>query len=314
MPVLNFDLRRLHACELVPFREAIRHGVRSVMVSHISVPALDPEGVPASVSQPIISGLLRNEYEYKGVVVTDAMDMNAVTERYGAGEAAVLAYMAGADVIAIPADPHEALDALTEAAKKKRIAQRRIKESFNRITALRKWIDTFQDDTGQTLDQARKGHEVIALEAARRAITVKGTVRRMISPLMVLAFVDVADNPKAGEWFDYFSSWYPGEASGVIATPEIAPDDMCKIASSIKGAGTVIMPFFVRPRGYAGTVGLSPDQQTLADLALERPSVMLNFGNPYLLRDREVDVRIDMYSACSASLAASIEALSRTIK
>jgi beta-glucosidase-like glycosyl hydrolase len=314
IPVLEFDMRRLNGVELVPFRDAVRHGVRSVMVSHVAVPAMDPTGLPASLSEPIITGCLRNGFGYNGIIVTDAMDMDAISRGYGSGEAAVMAYMAGCDVIEIPADPVQALDELVQGAKKKRIAQRRIKDTANRIAALKKWVASFQDDVTLTLDQAKRGHAAIALESARRALTISGRLRKIYPPLVVLAFADEVTNPKPEEWFGYFSSWYAGEASGVVVTPEVSEEEMSDILGSVEAAGTIVAAFFVRPRGYAGTVGLSADQTSIMDAAFERPVIMVNFGNPYLLRDSEPTVRIDTYSASSASLASSIEALNRVVK
>jgi beta-N-acetylhexosaminidase len=314
LPVLPYDERRLMNVELFPFKEAVRHGVRSVMVSHIAVPALDPSGLPTTLSPKLTTDILRRQFGFKGVIVTDAMDMDAITASYPAGDAAVMAYCAGADVLEILPDPRGALEALSHAAAEGKIETRRIKETSNRIAAMKKWAASFQDDVSGLTAQARKGHEVIALESARRSLSVEGRVRKLYPPLVVLAFVDHADNPKPEEWFGYFSSWYPGEASGAIVTPEVSAEDRREILASIEAAGSVIASFFVKPRGYAGTVGLSPDQFAIVDRAFAKPTVMLNFGNPYLLRDRDPQVRIDTYSSCSASLAASIEALSRTVK
>jgi beta-glucosidase-like glycosyl hydrolase len=313
MPVIAADRRRLDSVELLPFRQAIRNGVKSVMVSHIAVPAIDPEGLPATLSAPITNGLLRQDLGFEGVVVTDALDMHAISHRYPAGEAAWLAYNAGCDVLSIPEDPDAALAALRRGLAEKKIKGSRVKASWSRIAAIKKWTSGYADDVQQTT-LTRRGHDVIALEAARRSIQVMGRMRRIVPPLLVLALADTAENPKPGEWFTYFSSWYSGEASGVVVTPEVDEADRDTIVERIDSAGTVIVAMFVKPRGFAGTVGLSPDQQMIVDRSLGRSLVLLNFGNPYLLRDAEPNVRVDTFSASSASLAASIEALGRAIK
>jgi beta-glucosidase-like glycosyl hydrolase len=312
LPTINADRRRLDSVELLPFRNAVRNGVRSMMVAHIAVPALDPEGLPASLSRPIVSGLLRDELGFDGVAVTDAMDMHAISERWPSGEAGLMAYAAGMDVLSIPVDPDATLAALVKAAAAKTIKQSRIRETAGRITALKKWTSSYQDDAPS--GPSRRGHDVIALEAARRSIQVVGRMRKFYPPLVVLAFVDVPDNPKAEEWFTYFSSWYPGEASGVIITPTVGEEDRAEILSSINAAGSIIAAFFVKPRGFAGTVGLSEAQQAIIDHALGKPIAIASFGNPYLLQETEPNIRIDTFSASSASLAASIEALSRVVK
>ena len=312
IPVLNADRRRLDNVELMPFRHAVRNGVKSVMVAHIAVSALDPEGLPATLSPAITGGLLREEMGFEGVIVTDALDMHALTDRYGNGEIALMAYNAGCDVLEIPADPDAALDALVGAFAAKQIKISRIKSTANRIAAIKKWANSYQDDLQGSL--SRRGHDVIALEAARRSIQVTGRMRKFYPPLVVLAFVDTPDNPKADEWFGYFSSWYSGEAGGAIITPDMSDEDRADVLARIDAAGSVILACFVKPRGFAGTVGLSSDQSIVAERALGKPSLIASFGNPYLLADAEPNVRIDTFSASSASLAASIEALSRVVK
>lgn len=313
IPVVNADRKRLDAVELFPFREAIRQGVKSVMVSHVALPAIDEDLRPATLSSAIVTGLLRNEMGFEGVVVTDAMDMHAIANEYTSGVAAVTAYHAGCDVIEIPADPIEAFNALVHQAETKKIKTRRLKDTAGRIASLKKWTTSFGDETLPSAS-VRRGHEVIAMEAARRAIQVTGRMRTLIPPLMVLAVTDTEENPKPSEWFNYFSAWYPGEASGVIVTPELSDEDRVQILAGIDRAGSVLLALFVKPRGFSGNVGLSEDQLLVVEHGLARPVIVANFGNPYLLREAEPNVRIDTFSASSASLAASIEALSRAVK
>jgi beta-glucosidase-like glycosyl hydrolase len=313
LPVIQADLRRLQSVELVPFRESIRNGVQSIMAAHVSVPALDPAGTPASLSKPIITGLLREQMGFDGVVVTDAMDMGAIVKIYDPARACLHAYQAGCDVIEIPVDPRAALAALEGSASAKTIGRHRIKQTVGRIAALKKWTADYHDDK-HTIAYSRKGHDVIALEAARRSIRVAGRLRKLYPPLFVVAFVDAPENEKPGDWFTYFSAWYDGEATGAIVMPAVSREEMEEITRGIEGAGSVIVALFVRPRGAAGSIGLTPDQMEIFERAAGKPYVLLNFGNPYLLADAEPKVRIDTFSASSASMAASIEALSRVVK
>ncbi|WP_221090708.1 glycoside hydrolase family 3 N-terminal domain-containing protein [Deinococcus aquaedulcis] len=98
LPVVNKTRAELEACEWVPFRAAAEAGVGSVMTAHILYPALDPDR-PATLSPTLLSGVLRGEWGYGGVIVTDAMDMKAVADRYPGGRGAALALMAGADAV-----------------------------------------------------------------------------------------------------------------------------------------------------------------------------------------------------------------------
>ena len=95
--------------ELPPFRQAIAAGVASVMTAHLQLPALDGER-PATLSEAVLTTLLRSDLGFAGLVVTDALVMDAITRHYGAAEAAVLAFEAGADLILMPADAEAALE------------------------------------------------------------------------------------------------------------------------------------------------------------------------------------------------------------
>lgn len=106
LPIIPWDRERLERVELVPFRAAVAAGVDSVMTAHITFRALDPRpGVPATLSAAVLRGLLRGGLGFGGVIVTDAIEMKAVSDRWGAPEAAVLALQAGADVVLVGRRP-----------------------------------------------------------------------------------------------------------------------------------------------------------------------------------------------------------------
>lgn len=106
MPVLKFSRERLDSIELVPFKALIDNGVKMVMVGHLSVPALDPSGTPASISKPIMTDLLRNELGFRGLIVTDALNMRGVLDWVGGqlAQASLAAFKAGADILLAPPD------------------------------------------------------------------------------------------------------------------------------------------------------------------------------------------------------------------
>ncbi|MFM7677054.1 MAG: glycoside hydrolase family 3 N-terminal domain-containing protein, partial [Synechococcus sp.] len=131
LPVLPHSRERLDAVELPPFRAAIAAGVDAVMTAHLLLPALDPER-PATLSAAVLGDLLRGELGFQGLVVTDALVMEAIAARYGGGEAAVLALEAGADLVLMPADADAALDAIVAAVRSGRLQEGRLEESLAR--------------------------------------------------------------------------------------------------------------------------------------------------------------------------------------
>ncbi|AJY77746.1 beta-glucosidase [Paenibacillus beijingensis] len=140
LPTVLHDRERMERIELVPFKRAIAEGVDAIMSAHIRFPALEPEGLPATLSRTVLKGLLREELGFEGVITTDCMEMNAIASHYGTVEAAVMAVEAGADVVLIShrADLQAgALDAIERAVRDGRLSEARIEQSVKRLLALK---------------------------------------------------------------------------------------------------------------------------------------------------------------------------------
>ncbi|MBI1741090.1 MAG: hypothetical protein HYR57_09465, partial [Candidatus Koribacter versatilis] len=134
------DRARLEAVELPPFRRAIEAGVDSVMVAHVTVPALEPDANRvATTSSAVVTGLLKNEMKFKGIVVTDALDMAGLTRLYAndIGRAAVEAFKAGNDMLLIPADLEASYRAMVQAVKSGEIPRQRLDESVRKVLELK---------------------------------------------------------------------------------------------------------------------------------------------------------------------------------
>jgi len=123
----------LKQCEMIPFIEGINNGIQMIMSAHITVPEVEKELLPSTLSKALLTDKLRNELGFKGIIITDAMEMGAIKKHYSSGEAAILAIQAGADIILMPYDYREAFEAVVEAVKDKKIQETRIDESLRRI-------------------------------------------------------------------------------------------------------------------------------------------------------------------------------------
>ncbi|MDM7954420.1 MAG: glycoside hydrolase family 3 N-terminal domain-containing protein [Cyanobium sp. CZS 25K] len=131
LPLLPHSRARLEAVELPPFRDAIDADVAAVMTAHLLLPALDAEH-PATLSRAVLTGLLREELGFQGLIVTDALVMEAIAGRYGASEAAVLALEAGADLVLMPGDAEGAIDAIVAAVRSGRLSLEQLQTSLER--------------------------------------------------------------------------------------------------------------------------------------------------------------------------------------
>ncbi|MFJ8939404.1 glycoside hydrolase family 3 protein [Streptomyces sp. NPDC102365] len=173
LPRIDADLSVLHARELAPFRAAIAAGTRAVMSAHILVPALDPDR-PATLSRRVLTGLLREELGFDGLIVTDGMEMQAISATYGIERGSVLAIAAGADAICVGgglADEATVLrlrDALVTAVRTGELPEERLADAAARVRALASWTTSARSTPAPLTTPAPD----IGLVAARRALTV----------------------------------------------------------------------------------------------------------------------------------------------
>ncbi|MCK8677355.1 glycoside hydrolase family 3 protein [Streptomyces lichenis] len=217
MPRIDADLATLRSRELTPFKAAIAAGSKAVMSAHIVLPALDPER-PATLSPRILTGLLREELGYDGLIVTDGMDMQAISAVYGMERGAVLALAAGADALCVgggPSDEGTVLrlrDALVAAVRAGELPEQRLADAAARVRALASWTRSHRAAGGASTESgaasvpgtapARTAGGVapdstttpgIGLVAARRALAVTGAAPAPTGPVHVAAFTPEAN-------------------------------------------------------------------------------------------------------------------------
>ncbi|WP_439883391.1 glycoside hydrolase family 3 N-terminal domain-containing protein [Pontibacter sp. MBLB2868] len=141
LPVIPFNRTRLDSLELYPFQELIRHGVGGVMVAHIHIPTLDStKNVPATLSEPIVTDLLKNELEFNGLVFTDAMVMKGVTKYFKPGEAEVKALIAGNDVLERLKNVPKAISSIKQAIARGELSQQEIDRRCKRVLTIKQWL------------------------------------------------------------------------------------------------------------------------------------------------------------------------------
>lgn len=150
LPVLTFDRARLDSLELYPFRKQIGAGVDMIMVGHLSVPALDSTGTPASISKPIVTDLLRNELGYDGIIITDALGMKGVAE--GDVDASVAAYKAGADILLMPLDAQATIRDLDAAFERGELSEEDLNHRVRRMLGLKARCGMLSDSYSPYVD------------------------------------------------------------------------------------------------------------------------------------------------------------------
>jgi beta-N-acetylhexosaminidase len=177
LPLVPHGRERLEQVELPPFRSAIEAGVDAVMTAHVRFPAWEPSGVAATLSPAILSGLLREELRFDGVVVTDCLEMNAISQTVGVGRGAVLAVAAGADMVLVSHREDrqvEALESLYAAALSGELPMERIDEAVARIVRakLRREEAWWQAEAGGVGVIGCGAHVEWVEETAERSVTL----------------------------------------------------------------------------------------------------------------------------------------------
>ena len=295
LPILTTSRARADTVELVPFRAAIKAGVSSIMSAHIAFPAmLGGDTVPATLEPRMLTGLLRNELGFQGMVYTDALDMGGIVTRYGNAQAAVLAVKAGADVLLMPPDVPAALNAVVAAVQSGEIPQARLDASVRRILEFKTQVGL---DRQRLVDLNRipqvvgiPAHLAVAEEAAEKGLTVArdrdhllpvATGRKALS----IVYSD-DDSPLDGRTFQSDLTDCLGAANVTTfytdsRTPASTLDSLVTVADR---ADVVFVSPFVRWRDRKGSIAMpAPVADMITKLAARKPTIVTAFGNPYLL-------------------------------
>ena len=321
LPTINADRARLDAVELPPFRAAVDAGVDAIMTAHISVPGVEGPGAPpATLSPYFMTGVLRDDLGFRGLLFTDAMDMGGVTDQLGGGdEVLIRALEAGADVLLMPHDVGEAVGAVVRAVESGRLTEARVDASVRRILEAKARAGLHQ---GRLVDLEAvddvvgiRAHTQLATEIAERSLTLARDRAGLIplpsgARVLLVSYVE-GENPVAGRVF-----------AGALA--ESRPVDVARVddrttdaewldlGARVDSADVVVAMAQVAPREFQGSVdpaaGFAAFIETLAGEG--KPVVAVSFGSPYLLDNfPSVGTYLLAWSGVEASQAAAASAL-----
>jgi beta-glucosidase-like glycosyl hydrolase/CubicO group peptidase (beta-lactamase class C family) len=295
LPVIKADRDRMEHLELVPFRAAIAAGVASIMTGHLDVPAFEPDpNTPATLSPNILTDLLRKQLGFQGLVITDALDMGGITVRYAPGEAAVLAFLAGADALLMPPVSDAAYQALVTAVKSGRIPKERLDDSVRRILQAKARlglnknrlvdIDTLNENFGKTewqeTAQQISDRGVSLLRDKGHLLPLDGT--KSIRALLVSLYADPEPypgedlEPQLRARFDSLIALRADTKFVRADTLKLPPPDSYDLA---------VLALFVRVSDRKGDVDVPADQIPLIDQIYKsgKPVITLGLGSPYLI-------------------------------
>jgi beta-N-acetylhexosaminidase len=295
LPIIQASRERMETLELVPFRAAIAAGVGSIMTGHLNVPAFEPDpAVPATLSPNILTDLLRKQLKFEGLVITDALDMGGITVRYAPGEAAVRAFLAGADALLMPPVPDAAYEGLLSAAQSGRIPGDRLDASVRRLLQAKAHLglsqNRFVDISTLNEKFGRTDWQQTAQEISDRGITLLRDTQHLVPldgtkptrALLVALYADPEPYPGADlepqlrARFDSLVSLRADTKFVRADTLKLPPPDSYDLA---------ILALFVRVSDRKGDIDVPAEQLPLINQIYKsgKPVVTLGLGSPYLI-------------------------------
>ncbi len=303
LPIIRHPRERLEAVELAPFRAGLAAGAAAVMIGHIVMPALDAApATPATLSRPIVSGLLRGELGFEGLVYTDSMSMQAVTAMLPPGEAAVRAVQAGHDVVLHSPDPAAAFRAIKAAVERGEIERGRLAASAERVleAKARLGLDRVRTVNLEAVASIVGGraHRAVAEEVSQRAVTLvkdeRGEVPLRLPRDAAILCLSVLDYPSGWGIAAPGRTLVPELRARWPATTAVELSDRSSrneidlVRAMARRYDAVVAAVYVRAAAYSGRMDLAPP---LADLLRELAAVTKEagvayaavlFGNPYV--------------------------------
>ena len=340
---------RLDAVELPPFRRAIEAGVDAIMVAHVTVPALDPEPHHiATTSTPVVTGLLRNQMGFKGIIVTDALGMGGLTRLYGKGigRAAVDAFKAGSDVLIVPPDIDGSYRAMVRAVRRGEISRERLDQSVRKILELKASLGLHRARLMDLEQLSRQVAQPENLEAGQRiadeAITLVRDSGRVLplkavgTPELVPAYQPVAQvrgrlvavifsddlRTDSGHMLESQILARVPDARILYVDARSAAGMKTTVLDAVDPAEHVIAAVYVIPTagkavaGFGGpknSVAMDDATGALLKAILEKAAprtVVLAMGNPYVAQSfPEIENYLCAFSNMSVSERAAVKAV-----
>jgi beta-glucosidase-like glycosyl hydrolase len=275
--VLHADRNQLDQVELPPFRAAIRAGVATLMTAHLAVPALGTDDRPATVSREVMTGLLREELGFDGLIVTDALVMGGITRTQDPVDAAVDALLAGCDMLLMPPDPVATYEGILRALDSGRLPASRILEAANRVLAAKSRLGTAHGPLPQ------RSAQNLALEVARGSLTAaKGDPAMRLPPrTFALAVDDGVEGDRLAAWREALARH---DLSGRLAGHATNDAAWREIRREAEQAEAVLIGVF-SPIRVSKDRSLLPQRlvERLREVCRLRPTTVISFSSPFLV-------------------------------
>ena len=305
LPVVSHDLKRLTDIELAPFKALMDKGIGGVMVAHLYVPALESQkGIPASISKNIITGILKEKFGFKGLIITDALNMGAVAKRYKPGELDALAFKAGNDIMLFSDGVKEGKRLIQLAIDNKEISQNRIEESVKKILLTKYYLGLTKYEARNpeniNADLNNDSHKVLVQNLYSNALTLIKDEKKLL-PLHckeTYYYVPLEEAP-----YQTFLDQLNLKATVIVKkAAEIGtiPANSKVIIGFHKDNSTAYKPYKIS----------DASKKVLADLSKNQQVILNVFGSAYALKN----IDISKISTVSVSYENNDDSMTATAK
>ena len=288
LPQLKFTKERLDSLEMYPFKELIKQGAAGVMIAHMNIPALDPTpNMPSTLSKPIVTGILKEQQKFEGIIISDAMGMKGVVKYFKDGEADVMGIIAGNDILELSENSKRAIKMVHQAIKDQRLTIERIDESVKKILTAKYWAGlnvkqtVNEENVFEEVNRAESGVLLQQLADASMTLLRGRDFIQSLTPNKRTFMIDVglkesskfqaemANTYKNSIRFNLDKAATPADITKVLS--QITPDDQVIIA---------IHDTRLRP---GNNMPLSADLKTMITNMSTKDVAFVLFANPYNL-------------------------------
>ncbi len=280
LPVVSHNIERLNTTELAPFKALMDKGIGGVMVAHLYVPSLESgKGIPASVSKNIITGLLKNQLGYKGLIITDALNMGAVANKYKPGELDALAFAAGNDIMLFSQGVSEGKKLIQKAIDKGEIPQSRVEESVKKILLTKYFLGLTQytpkNPENINSDLNNESHKILVQNLYANALTLLKDDKKLLPiPGKQVYYIPLEEAPYQTFANRLGSNVIIKKASEINSIPA----GSTVIAGLHKDNSTAYKPYKIS----------AESKKILADLTQNQNVILNVFGSAYALKDIDI--------------------------
>ena len=322
LPTIGHEYDRLAALELVPFRNAIDAGLHSVMSAHIHFPNISSGvGLPGTLDPSIVQGILIDSLRFEGLIVTDGLEMQGITHHYSPGEAVIMSILAGVDLMLISPDEMTAIRELKHAIESGRISEERIDHSVRKILNLKQESGLFKDRFVNIDDLSRlintPEYQAEANRIARESVTVlkdSGNILPITSvrtnQILVVSVSDSDGHSSADVLAREIRRYHPNVRHHELNN-RTTDDEITRMLQDANRADLIIIGSFIMVRSHHPIQMPQRQLRVLKQLAsLNKPSALLAFGNPYVVRDLpETHLHLLAWSSAANQVQQTVPAL-----